>query len=218
MPKLRHLYLIACIWGLPKPGIAQKKVGDLSIVYNSLISNARDSSKKITSTTGYFLKGNLSRSEVNSPMYSLVTIFDSKTGNGVLLKEVNGQKLLIRMDSENWNQKNHRFMNLTFKKTDQTKTIAGYFCSQAKASTPDGFEITVYYTNDLVPEDKAYDPTFKNLEGLPLEYEFTRGNLHIRYTLATINLTPVPASRFDVPTSGYRELTYEESLKMKANN
>jgi GLPGLI family protein len=211
--RIQWLFMVSAL--LPFLGSAQKRVGDLTVVYNSVITNSQDSNKKISSTTGYFLKGNLSRAEENSNMFSSVTIYDSKTGSGVLLKEVNGQKLLIRMNEENWNQKNRRYMNLNFAKTSETKTIAGYFCTQAKASTPDGSEITVFYTRDLMPENKFYDPPFKNLEGLPLEYEIRKGNLHIRYTLASINLNPVPASKFDIPTSGYRELTYDESLKMK---
>ena len=74
--------------------------------------------------------------------------------------------------------------------------------------------ITVFYTRDLIPENKFYDPLFKNLDGLPLEYELKKGSLQIKYTLASISLNPVPASKFDIPTSGYRELTYEESLKL----
>jgi hypothetical protein len=206
------------LWGfllLPFLGSSQKRVGDLSLLYNSVITDSNDSSKKINSSSAYFLKGNLSRAEVNSNLFSSVTIYDSKTGSGVLLKEVNGQKLLIRMNEENWSQKNRRFLNLSFTKGSESKIIAGYSCMSGKASTPDGFEITVFYTRDLIPENKSYDPTFRNLDGLPLEYELQKGTLHIKYSLASINLNPVPASKFDIPTSGYRELTYEESLKMK---
>ena len=213
---IRYRLFLAGIILLPFFGSAQKRLGDLTIVYNSTITNALDSGRKISSTTSFFIKGNLCRSEVVSNLFSSVTIYDAKTGSGVLLKEVNGQKLLIRMNEENWNQKNRRYANLSFTKTNETKSIAGYFCSQAKASTSDGFEITVFYTRDLIPENRLYDPPFKNLEGLPLEYELTKGNLHIKYSLVSINLNPVPASKFDIPTSGYRELTYEESLKMKA--
>jgi GLPGLI family protein len=213
---IKTRWLLAAFIVLPFFGFSQKKVGDLTLIYNSSIINTQDSSRKINSTTSYFLKGNLSRSEVASNLFSSVTIYDSKSGSGVLLKEVNGQKLLIRMNEENWNQKNRRFGNLNFMKTNETKTIAGYFCNQAKASTADGFDITVYYTHDLIPENKVYDPPFKNLDGLPLEYELIKGNLHIKYSLVSINLNPVPASKFDIPASGYRELTYEESLKMKS--
>ncbi len=215
MNNIKYKWLIAGLILLPFFAISQKKVGDLTIIYNSTITNTQDSGKKINSTTSFFLKGNLSRAETNSSLFSSVTIYDSKAGSGVILKEVNGQKLLIRMNEENWNQKNKRYLNLNFIKTNETKTIAGYACIQAKASTADGFDITVYYTRDLIPENKTYDPPFRNLDGLPLEYELTRGNLHIRYTLVSVNLNPVPASKFDIPTRGYRELTYDESLKMK---
>jgi hypothetical protein len=43
-----------------------------------------------------------------------------------------------------------------------------------------------------------------------------KGALHIKYSLSSINLNPVAESKFDIPTSGYREMTYEESLKLKA--
>ena len=142
--KYTWLYVLAA--ALPVLATAQKRVGDLTLLYNSVISNSQDSSRKISSTTAYFLKGNLSRAEVNSSQFSSVTIYDSKTGSGVILKEVNGQKLLIRLNEENWNQKNSRFTGLTFIKTNESKTIAGYSCSQAKASTTGGFAITVFYT------------------------------------------------------------------------
>ncbi len=212
---MNRIWLIVVIVLLPFPGFSQKRVGDLSLVYNSVITNADDSSRKISSITAYYLKGNLSRAEVSSNLFSSVTIYDSKTGTGVLLKEVNGQKLLIRMNEENWSQKNRRFLNLNFIKTNESKVIAGYSCTRATASTSDGFDVTVFFTRELIPENKSYDASFKNLDGLPLEYELKKGPLHIKYSLASINLNPVPASKFDIPTSGYRELTYEESLKMK---
>src|SRR5271154_3468137 len=99
---MNNQWLLVGLLIMPFGGHSQKRVGDLSLLYNSVITNTQDSSKKISSTTGYFLKGNLFRSEVTSNMFSSVIIFDSKTGNGVLLKEVNGQKLLIRMNEENW--------------------------------------------------------------------------------------------------------------------
>ena len=122
------------------------------------------------------------------------------------------------MNEENWNQKNSKFSNIHFTKTSETKMIAGYSCHQATALTPGGYRINVFYTRELIPENKTYDPPFENLDGLPLEYEFSMGGLYIKYVLASVNLNPVPASKFDIPTSGYREMTYEESRKLKLNN
>ncbi len=195
---------------------AQKRVGELTLVYNYMVSS--DAGKQINALATFYIKGNLSRSEMTNNLFSSTIIYDSKAGTGVILKEVNGQKLLIRMNEENWNQKNGKYNNVQFTKTAETKMIAGYSCLSATASTPGGYNITVFYTRDLIPENKAYDPPFKNLDGLPLEYEFSKDKLQIKYVLASINLNPVPASKFDIPTSGYREMTYEESLKLKLSN
>jgi hypothetical protein len=70
---------------------------------------------------------------------------------------------------------------------------------------------------EIIPENRQYDPIFRNLEGLPLEYELTNGKVRIHYRIARINLNPVPVSKFDIPGSGYREMNYEESKKMNLN-
>lgn len=155
---------------------------------------------------------------MNSNQFSSTVIYDGKSNSGVILKEVNAQKLLIRLTPENWKSRNARYADTRFTKFNDTRTIAGYTCFKATASTADGFEITAWYTKDLLPENKEYDAPFKNLEGLVLDYEFAKGNLHIKYTLSSLSLNAVAASKFDIPTSGYRELTYEESRKMNINN
>jgi len=198
---------------VPALASAQKKVGELSLVYNYVVSNAKNAGGQMRGTAAFYIKGNLSREENSSNLFSSTTIYDAKAGSGVILKEVNGQKLLIRLNGENWEQKNARFKNIRFTKTSETRMIAGYSCVKATAVTAGGYEISVFYTRDLIPENKTYDPPFINLDGLPLEYDFDKGDLHIKYVLASINLNPVPASKFDIPTSGYREMTYEESLK-----
>ena len=207
---LFNLVLVGHLW-------SQKKISELTITYNYTLTNNADpkaASNSLSATNTIYIKGNMSRSETVSQVFSSSTIYDDKTGFAVILREVNGQKLLIRLNPENWQDKNKRFQGLKFTTSAEAKVIAGYKCEKAVATTSDGFTITVFYTRDLIPENKNYDPEFKSLDGLPLEYEFTKGNLVIKYILASINLNPVPASRFDIPKSGYREMTYEESKKL----
>jgi GLPGLI family protein len=211
---MKNKYLYALFLLIPGFLSAQKRVGELTLVYNYVVASGADDSKPMNATATFYIKGNLSRAEINSRLFSSSTIYDSKAGTGVILKEVDGQKLLIRLNEENWNQKNSKFNNIHFTKNSETRMIAGYNCFKATASAPGGYDITVFYTRDLIPENKAYDASFKNLDGLPLEYEFSKNNLHIKYVLASINLNPVPASKFDIPTSGYREMTYEDSRKL----
>ena len=105
------------------------------------------------------------------------------------------------------------FTLASYTNTSETKVIAGYNCTKAEAKLSDGTTFTVFYTTDIIPENKEYDYQFKTLNGLPLEYELVQGKLTIKYTVSKINLNPVPASKFDLPKTGYREMTYEESKK-----
>ena len=215
MKKFTLLLVISTLWTIMVQ--AQKKISELTMVYDASVSTG-SSDPKIAdafdgATTTVYIKGNMSRSEMVSALFSSTTIHDSKTGAAVVLREVSGQKLLIRMTAQNWTDKNKRYDGITFTNTSETKTIAGYKCTKATATLKDGTVFTVYYTSDIIPENRDYDYQFRNLNGLPLEYELVQGKLTIKYTVSSINMNPVPVSKFDLPKSGYREMTYEESKK-----
>jgi len=198
---------------------AQKKVSELTLVYDTEITTGSKDPKLADAfdgaTTTIYIKGPQSRSEMVSALFTSTTIHDSKAGTAVVLREVSGQKLLIRLTADDWTDKNKRYEGIKFKDTDETKVIAGYNTTKAIATMPDGSTFTVYYTKDIIPENRDYEYQFRSLAGLPLEYEMNQGNLKIKYTVSQINLNPVPASKFDIPKSGYREMTYQESKKMK---
>lgn len=160
-----------------------------------------------------FLRGSLSRSELNSALGSTVTIYDHRAGNGVVLRDFGTQKLLIKMNRDNWADKNKKYDGIIFKQTGETKNIAGYKCEKAEALLKDGSRFTVFYTKEVVTENTDYDPQFKDLPGTALEYESVVGNLKIKYTASKISFDPVPMQKFEIPKSGYREMTYEESTK-----
>ncbi|MGN6419127.1 MAG: hypothetical protein ACTHMC_16635 [Pseudobacter sp.] len=215
MKKFTLLLVISTLWTVFVQ--AQKKISELTMVYDASVSTGSADPKIADAfdgaTTTVYIKGNMSRSEMVSALFSSTTIHDSKTGSAVVLREVSGQKLLIRMTAQNWAEKNKRYNGITFTNTSETKTIAGYKCTKATASLTDGTVFTVYYTSDIIPENRDYDYQFRNLNGLPLEYELVQGKLTIKYTVSSINMNPVPVSKFDLPKSGYREMTYEESKK-----
>jgi GLPGLI family protein len=122
------------------------------------------------------------------------------------------------MTADNWKEKNKKYEGISFTNTDETKIIAGYKCIKAEARLADGTVFAVYYTTDLVPENREYENMmFKNLNGLPLEWELVQGKLRIRYVLSKINMNPIPVSKFDIPKTGYREMTYDESKKTNMN-
>lgn len=218
MKLYKSLFVVLLLTSLAFSASGQRKVSEMTLVYDAVVSTGSADPKLADAfdgaTTTVYISGPLSRSEMVSALFTSTTIHDSKTGSAVVLREVSGQKLLIRLTPADWTDKNKRYQGITFTNTDETKVIASYTCTKAIAKTADGSTFTVYYTKDIIPENKEYDYQFRSLPGLPLEYEMVRGNLKIKYTVSQINLNPVPASKFDIPKTGYREMTYQESKKM----
>jgi len=210
--KIPQLIVCLCLPVLAVP--VQRRVAELTLVYDYSVSINDVKTNDIGNAVHtVYIKGSKSRLEMTNSLFSSTTIFDASTGFAVILKEVSGQKLLIRLNPENWSEKNQMYDGIVFKNTTETKEIGGYKCIRATGQTKTGMLISVYYTRELVPDNRQYDPTFRTLEGLPLEYDLTNGNVKIHYAMTRISLNPVPASKFDIPSSGYREMNYEESKK-----
>jgi hypothetical protein len=193
---------------------AQKKIAEFSVVYNYTMNTDGKENSSVVATHAVFINGNMSRTEINSSLSSFTAIHDATTNTGALMRELSGQKLLIPMKAEDWRDRNKRYEGISYTNLPETKTIAGYKCVRATALTNDGLRISVYYTKELIPDNKDYDPEFKGLDGLPLEYEIQKANVTIHYVLNSISMNPVPASKFDIPKSGWRVMTYEESRKL----
>jgi hypothetical protein len=143
--------------------LGQKKVSELTLVYDAAISSGSKEPKMADALDGttitVYLKGPMSRTEMVTALFSSTTIHDSKSGTAVVLREVSGQKLLIRMTAENWVEKNKRYNGMTFTDTKETKTIAGYNCIKAEAKLADGTTFTVYYTTDIIRKIKSMIPS-----------------------------------------------------------
>ncbi|UAY52586.1 hypothetical protein [Ferruginibacter albus] len=191
---------------------SQKTLSEGTISYTTYIKNA-DKGNAVTdsATTTIYIKGGLSRVDLVNALGNETTIHNAKDGSSVILKQYSGQKLMITLTKDNWDDKFKKFTGVTFKTTAETKKINGYTCKQATAQLENGTSITVYYTTDITVFDKEYEPLFKNIPGLPVQYEFQKGKMTFLYTLSSIDFSPVATAKFDIPKSGYRVMTYDES-------
>ena len=196
---------------------AQKTISEGTLTYNisTQSENTTQADPLNGATNTVSLKGSLSRTDMLSPLGKETTIYDEKMGEGVILKEYSGQKLMITLTKENWISINNKFEGINFASSADKKTIAGYNCTKAIGKLHDGSSIVVYYTTDVTIINKDYNKIFKNLPGLPVEYEFQNGKLKFKYLLSTVNFGSVPLSKFDFPKSGYRIMTYDESKQGK---
>ncbi|MBN8787872.1 MAG: hypothetical protein J0I84_12335 [Terrimonas sp.] len=215
----RYIAVIAFVLSFVNPLKAQKILSEGTIVYDITIQTGSKEPQLADmfdgAKTTIYLKGGQSRTEMVSPLGSTITILDARNNSGAVLKEYGNQKLLIKMSKEDWTDINSKYSGIVFTMENETKEIAGYKCQKASAKLKDGTTFTVFFTKELVTENKDYDFQFKNLPGLPLEYESSLGNLKVKYTASKIAFDPIPMQKFAVPTSGYRQLTYAESKTLK---
>jgi GLPGLI family protein len=155
---------------------------------------------------------------MTSTLGTETTIYNSKIGNAVILKEYSGQKLMITLTKENWESSNKKFDGITYQLIAESKTLDGYNCKKAFAKLQDGSTISVYYTPELIAINKEYNQAFATLPGFPMEYEFETENLIIKYQLSKIDYSPLASSKFDFPKTGYRIMTYDENKAAKGAN
>lgn len=218
---LRYIAIVILILSFINPLQAQKVLSEGVIVYDITIQTGSKEPQLADmfdgAKTTIYLKGGQSRTEMVSPLGSTTTIFDARSNAGAVLKEYGNQKLLIKMTKEDWTDLNSKYSGIAFTLENETKEIAGYQCQKAHAKLKDGSSFTVFFTKDLATENKDYDFQFKNLPGLPLEYESVMGNLKVKYSASKIAFDPVPLQKFAIPTAGYRQLTYAESKNLKGN-
>ena len=194
---------------------AQKRITEGTISYD-IVVNTGDSKPSLAAmfdgaTSIVYIKGFLSRSEMVSSLGIQSTIVDAKTGNVTVLKEYGEQKYMIKMTPDNWKEANKKYQGITYTYLDEYKTIAGYKCQKALGKLADGTTFTVYFTKELTADNRDFEYAYKTLPGLAMEYETIVGDLKVTYTVAKINFNVVPASKFELPNSGFRVMTYEES-------
>ena len=206
---------LLCITSL----MAQKPINEVTLTYNISVQSTNEKTDVARSLEGalltVYLKGSQSRSDMHSSIGSESSLFDNRTGKGFILKEYSGQKLMITLNKENWLQKNQYYQNLNFTIDPQEETMAGFKCRKANAVLPNGKTFVVYFTPDLVLNNNQYNNSFVQLPGVPVQFELESGNLKFKYVLNKVSYDPVSSSKFEIPKTGYRIMTYEDNQQLK---
>jgi GLPGLI family protein len=221
---MKHIAYIFTFFALLAGSIemnAQRRLTEATISYDIVINTSNEKPQAADlldgATSVIYLKGNSSRSEMISSLGTQATIIDGKTGNVAILKEYGEQRYIINMSPDNWKQSNQKYEGVTFTYENEFKTIAGYNCQKAIGRLTDGTTFTVYFTKELVPVNKDFQYLNKNLPGLAMQYEANVGKMTVTYTVSNINFNLVPQAKLDLPKSGYRVMTYEESKQAGIN-
>ena len=154
-----------------------------------------------------FIKGNDSRVDLNSPSLLQSIIYDKSNGMAVILREFGNNKFLTKMSSTEWRLANKQFDGMTIHFVNEFKTILGYECKKAVLNLKDSSIYNIYYATAIVPSVREFEFQFKDVPGFVLEFDVKEQSASVvRYIATKINLSPVQASKYDIPTSGYRLL------------
>ncbi|MEJ7625356.1 MAG: hypothetical protein WKF35_00720 [Ferruginibacter sp.] len=211
--------LIAGSFFLPLASFAQKVVDEVTLTYNITVQSTNEKTEIAKSFDGaqltVYLRGKQSRSDMKSTIGSESNLYDNKTGKGFILKEYSGQKLMITLTKENWLQKNQYYHNLDFKTESSEEMIAGFKSKKANAILPNGKVFTVHYSPELVLSNNQYNNSFIQLPGVPVQFEMESGNLKFKYILSNVSYETIPSSKFDIPKTGYRVMSYEDNQQLK---
>jgi hypothetical protein len=210
----KALLTLVCCLLLSGSLLAQRLVSDAKIVYRIETPAQTDPSFEGGTLTQY-MKGHLSRVDIDFKAVHYSYLINSKEESVVTLIDNHGDKYLIRAGKEEYTKELKEYAQVHFKDVNETKQIAGYNCKKAIGKMPDGQTFEVYYTTDLLPENKQYNRRFVNLKGIPLQFEIINKNGSRMNVVATkVDLYAIPGSYFDAPKTGYKEISREELQKM----
>ncbi len=190
----------------------QRVVADCTVTF-AISTDESNTDKTVVeslkaSTKTVYIRANDSRTDLVSPSFTQTLIYSKTSGTAVILREFGNNKFMTRLDNSQWLEENKKYegMKVSFD-AGEKKTILGYDCKKAILQLKDNSSLTLYYATTIVPSVKEFEFQFREIPGFVLEFESrdTEGK-KIKYTATKINLSPVPASKFDIPTSGYRIL------------
>jgi len=186
----------------------QKTIGDCTATFSITSNQAATNSNLTGAVKTLYVSSKLVRVDITSTAFTQSVIYNSSTGEAVMLKEMGGNKYMTKVDAEKYKQQNSRYDGMKVAFTGEAKTILGYECKKGTAQLKDGSSFTFFYTVSIKPSATENPYQFKDIPGFVLEYEIIGENKtsKITYTATRINFNPVPASKFDIPTSGYRVL------------
>ncbi|NCI47929.1 hypothetical protein [Sediminibacterium soli] len=191
----------------------QRVVAECTVTYAMSADSAAGVDKDVlaslkATTKTVYIKANDCRSDLVSPTYQQTILYNKLSGAATILREFGQNKFMTKMDNTRWAAENRKYegMSVTLVPSE-IRTILGYECRKAVIQLRDGGNFTLFYAANIIPSVREFEYQFRDVPGFVLEYESQEGDKgRIRYTATKINLSPVQASRFDIPTSGYRLL------------
>ena len=189
----------------------QRIVAECTIVYKVESHDASDGSMRQKATKTVYIKSNNARIDLVAPAYAQSTIYNKSTGMATVLRSFGEDKYMTSLNAKQWRKLNMPLDSMQIQLTTDSISVLDYSCKKALLQLKNGTTVTVYYTTAIIPSVRDYEYMFKDIPGFVLGYEMV-DDLGVKtiFRATQINLyNPVAASKFDIPTKGYRILSVE---------
>ena len=189
----------------------QRIVAECTVVYKVESHDASDGSMRQKATKTVYIKSNNARIDLVAPAYAQSTIYTKSTGMATVLRSFGEDKYMTSLNAKQWRKLNMPLDSMQIQLTTDSISVLDYSCKKALLQLKNGTTVTVYYTTAIIPSVRDYEYMFKDIPGFVLGYEMV-DDLGVKtiFRATQINLyNPVAASKFDIPTKGYRILSVE---------
>lgn len=189
----------------------QRIVAECTVVYKVESHDASDGSMRQKATKTVYIKSNNARIDLVAPAYAQSTIYNKSTGIATVLRSFGEDKYMTSLNAKQWRKLNMPLDSMQIQLTTDSISVLDYSCKKALLQLKNGTTVTVYYTTAIIPSVRDYEYMFEDIPGFVLGYEMV-DDLGVKtiFRATQINLyNPVAASKFDIPTKGYRILSVE---------
>jgi hypothetical protein len=174
------------------------------------------------STSTVYIKGTKTRSDISMGPQTTSSIFDAQTHTSVMLMEMMGNKYKIKNDPA---KKDEKKSDVKVNVTTETKTIAGFLCKKAEVTVTDqkgsSHMTNIWFTEQIANHMNTSDDRgaqFKDIKGMPLEYEVQSPNgMSMKMIATSVSKETVADSKFEIPAD-YKETTMEDMQKDMMKN
>jgi hypothetical protein len=207
-----RILLVILLWSIASAVVGQKRLSEGSLSFTVL--TYQDNQRIGDSLTAqHFFKGAHTRTDLIGSMGKTITIYDSREALGAIVRDFGSQRILIPIDALAWADKNAWYNPDSIVYLNEQQIILEYPCKKARINLRNGDFIFVWFTTTVVLDNKDTEFQMGDLPGLALSYEYQNGATKVVYTPNSLSFDPVPIQKFDIPSSGYRILSYSESKK-----
>lgn len=107
---------------------------------------------------------------------------------------------------------------------EETKEIAGLTCKKAMVFCTDSNRtdsFAVYYTEDIRFEDPNWTLPFKEIKGVPLEYQINQMGIVMKFSAKSVKTSPVESTFFEQTLNDFKKVPFkviDQDLKSLASD